>query len=62
MVGAWIGFGFNIISFESNQSMDLTVTLAEVIWCLIYYGLACASKGCAFKLTAPKKRIILDVV
>ena len=31
MVAAWIGFGFNIISFESNQSMDFTVPLAEVI-------------------------------
>ena len=31
IVGALIGFGFNIKSIESNQSIDLTVTLAEVI-------------------------------
>ena len=59
IVGAWIGFtigfGFNIISFGSDQSMDLTATIAEAIWCLIYYGLAGASIGWAFQLTAPKK-------
>jgi len=53
--GVWIGilfgFGMGLVMYGTNPWVDLTATLVDCLWALVYYGVTGAAIGWVFKLT-----------
>lgn len=48
-VGIFLGFGLGLMWYATSTFMDLTGTLVEGLWNIVYYGITGAAIGIVFK-------------
>ncbi len=54
-IGVLFGFGMGLVMYGTAQWMDITATIVDNLWALLYYGITGASIGWVFSKTHSSK-------